>query len=156
LEDLASSGVWCVTRVGDSYPVRLKNALKHQAPPVLFGAGNASILNRHAVGIVGSRNIDDDGAGFARRLGELCARSSVAVVSGGARGTDRIAMQGAMDAGGWAVGVLADSLIKTIRQQDVRNFIVNEQLVLLTPYRPDKGFSIGGAMGRNKVIYGAS
>src|SRR5262245_40053452 len=25
LEDLASSGVWCVTRVDDSYPARIKN-----------------------------------------------------------------------------------------------------------------------------------
>jgi predicted Rossmann fold nucleotide-binding protein DprA/Smf involved in DNA uptake len=54
------------------------------------------------------------------------------------------------------VGVLADSLTKTIRQIDVRNFVGNRQLVLMTPYRPDNGFSIGGAMGRNKIIYGAS
>jgi uncharacterized protein (TIGR00725 family) len=156
MEQLSSSGVWCVTRVSDAYPARLKNCLKHQTPPVLFGAGDASILAQPAVGIVGSRNIDDEGATFARRLGELCARSSVAVVSGGARGTDRIAMQGALDAGGCAVGVLADSLTKTIRQSDVRTFIADGRLVLMTPYRPDNGFSIGGAMGRNKTIYGAS
>jgi predicted Rossmann fold nucleotide-binding protein DprA/Smf involved in DNA uptake len=156
LEQLSSSGVWCVTRADDFYPLRLQNTLKHQAPPVLFGAGDASILQRQAVGIVGSRNIDDHGADFARRLGELCARSSVAVVSGGARGTDRHAMQGALDAGGYAVGVLADSLTKTIRQSDVRSFIADGRLVLLTPYRPDNGFSIGTAMGRNKLIYGSS
>ncbi|HXI24804.1 MAG TPA: DNA-processing protein DprA [Pyrinomonadaceae bacterium] len=156
LEQLAAGGIWCVTRVDDLYPSRIKNSLKHQAPPVLFGCGDASIFERLAVGIVGSRNVDDAGANFARRLGEICARSNVAVVSGGARGTDRIAMQGAMDAGGRAVGVLADSLTKTIRQTDVRNFIVDGRLVLLTPYRPDNAFSIGGAMGRNKMIYGAS
>jgi DNA processing protein len=156
LEQLASGGIWCVTRVDNSYPSRIKNSLKHQAPPVLFGSGDASILDRPAVGVVGSRNIDDEGANFARRLGEICSRSSVSVVSGGARGTDRIAMQGALEAGGCAVGVLADSLTKTIRQIDVRNFVANRQLVLLTPYRPDNGFSIGGAMGRNKIIYGAS
>lgn len=156
MEQLSASGIWCVTRVDDAYPARLKNCLKHHTPPVLFGAGDASILRQPAVGIVGSRNIDDEGANFARRLGEICARSSVAVVSGGARGTDRIAMQGALDAGGCAVGVLADSLTKTIKQVDVRNLVANRQLVLITPYRPDNGFSIGGAMGRNKVIYGAS
>ncbi|MGZ8846764.1 MAG: DNA-processing protein DprA [Pyrinomonadaceae bacterium] len=156
LEQLGANGIWCVTRVDESYPARIKNQLKHQAPPVLFGAGDATILDRSVIGIVGSRNIDEDGANFARRLGELCARSSVAVVSGGARGTDRIAMQGALDAGGCSIGVLADSLTRTIRQPDVRNFIVDGHLVLLTPYRPDNGFSIGAAMGRNKIIYGAS
>jgi len=156
LEQLAGSGIWCVTRVEDSYPSRLKNSLKHQAPPVLFGAGDSSISGRPAIGIVGSRNIDESGTNFARRLGEVCARSSVAVVSGGARGTDRIAMQGALDAGGYAVGILADSLSKTIRQNDVRSLITDGRLVLLTPYRPDNGFSIGGAMGRNKIINAAS
>ena len=156
LEQLASSGIWCVTRVDDSYPSRLKNSLKHQAPPVLFGAGDWSISGRPAIGIVGSRNIDESGTNFARRLGEVCARSSVAVVSGGARGTDRIAMQGALDAGGYAIGILADSLIRTIRQPDVREFITDGRSVLLTPYRPDNGFSVGAAMGRNKLIYGAA
>lgn len=156
LEQLSATGIWCTTRVDDSYPSRIRNSLKHQAPPVLFGAGDSSILERPALGIVGSRNIDDAGANFALRLGEKCARSSVAVVSGGARGADSVAMHGAVDTGGYAVGILADSLTRTIRQTDVRNFIADARLVLLTPYRPDNAFSIGGAMGRNKVIYGAS
>lgn len=156
LEELGVNGIWCVTRADESYPARIRNTLKHQAPPVLFGAGEATILDRSAIGIVGSRNTDEAGANFARRLGELCARSSVVVVSGGARGTDRIAMQGALDAGGFSVGIVADSLTRTIRQPDVRNFIADGRLILLTPYRPDNGFSIGAAMGRNKVIYGAS
>jgi len=156
LEQLGAAGIWCVTRADESYPARIRNTLKHQAPPVLFGAGDATILDRSAIGIVGSRNIAESGANFARRLGESCARSSVAVVSGGARGTDRIAMQGALDAGGFSVGILADTLTRTIRQPDVRNFIADGRLILLTPYRPDNGFSIGAAMGRNKIIYGAS
>jgi len=156
LEQLAANGVWCVTPADDSYPARIRNTLKHQAPVVLFGAGDSTILDRPTIGIVGSRNIAEAGADFARRLGEICARSSMTVVSGGARGTDRIAMQGALDAGGCAVGVLADNLSKTIRQHDVRNFITNGRLILITPFRPDNGFSIGAAMGRNKVIYGAS
>jgi predicted Rossmann fold nucleotide-binding protein DprA/Smf involved in DNA uptake len=31
-----------------------------------------------------------------------------------------------------------------------------DRLVLVTPYRPDHGFSVGAAMGLNKIIYGAS
>ena len=156
MEQLSASGIWCVTRVDDAYPARIKKSLKHQAPPVLFGAGDASILDQSGIGIVGSRHIDEHAGNFSRRLGEICARSNVAVISGGARGTDRIAMQGALDANGCAVGVLADNLTKTIRQSDVRNFIADGRLILITPYRPDNGFSVGGAMGRNKIIYAAS
>src|SRR6266850_1884325 len=156
LEQLAASGIWCVTRIDDAYPERLRNALKHQAPAVLFGAGDLNILQRPAIAIVGSRNIDERGIDFAERLGAVCARGSVAVVSGGARGTDRVSMQAALDAGGHAIGVLADSLSRSLRQPDVREFVANGRLVLLTPYQPDSGFSIGAAMGRNKLIYGAA
>ncbi len=156
LERLAASGIWCVTRVDDAYPARLRNSLKHQAPPVVFGAGDLTILDRPAIAIIGSRNLDERGINFAERLGALCARCSVAVVSGGARGTDRIAMQASLDAGGLAVGVLADNLGRSIRQQDVREVVSDGRLVVLTPYRPDNGFSIGAAMGRNKIIYGAA
>lgn len=156
LEHLAASGIWCLTRMDDAYPARLRNTLRQQAPPVLFGAGEFEILQKPSIAIVGSRNLDESGERFARSLGALCAGHSVAVVSGGARGTDRVAMQAALDAGGYAVGILADSLVKSIRQPDVREFVAGGRLVLLTPYRPDNGFSVGAAMGRNKIIYGAS
>jgi predicted Rossmann fold nucleotide-binding protein DprA/Smf involved in DNA uptake len=156
LEHLAASGIWCVTRLDDAYPSRLRNTLKHQAPPVLFGAGEFEIFQKPSVAIVGSRNLDESGESFARSLGKLCAGHSVAVISGGARGTDRVAMQAALEFGGHAVGILADSLVRTIRQPDVREFVTDGRLVLLTPYRPDNGFSVGAAMGRNKIIYGAA
>src|SRR5262245_58331159 len=35
LEQLSTTGIWCITRVDDGYPLRLKDSLKHQAPPVL-------------------------------------------------------------------------------------------------------------------------
>jgi predicted Rossmann fold nucleotide-binding protein DprA/Smf involved in DNA uptake len=156
LEHLAASGIWCVTRMDDAYPARLRNTLKHQAPPVLFGAGEFEIFQKPSIAIVGSRNLDESGESFARTLGSLCAWHSVAVVSGGARGTDRVAMRAALKGGGHAVGILADSLVRTIRQPDVREFVTDGRLVLLTPYQPDNGFSVGAAMGRNKIIYGAS
>ncbi len=156
LEQLAASGIWCVTRADDAYPERLRKSLKHQAPAVLFGSGELDILQRSAIAIVGSRNLDERGADFARRLGALCAEHTVAVVSGGARGTDRVAMQAALDVGGQAVGILADSLSRSIRQPDVREFVTDGRLIMLTPYRPDNGFSVGAAMGRNKSIYGCA
>jgi predicted Rossmann fold nucleotide-binding protein DprA/Smf involved in DNA uptake len=63
-------------------------------------------------------------------------------------------MEGALAAEGFAIGALADSLEATIRKADVREFVINGRLALLTPYSPNAGFSVGAAMGRNKVIYG--
>jgi DNA processing protein len=154
LEGLFSRGMWAVTRVDERYPKRLRDTLKHQAPTVLFGAGDIQLLCRGGIAVIGSRNIDETGTAFAQEIGRKAAAARVPVVSGGARGTDRLAMGAALEAGGTAFGVLADSLERTVRQPDLRQLLLDGQLVLLTPYAPTAGFSVGAAMGRNKVIYG--
>jgi predicted Rossmann fold nucleotide-binding protein DprA/Smf involved in DNA uptake len=154
LQNLFESGLWAVTRADENYPTHLRDTLKHQAPTVLFGAGDIRLLQRTGVAVIGSRNIDEAGAAFAREVGAKAVAAKLPVVSGGARGTDRIAMQSALEAGGIAFGALADSLERTARQADVREFVSDGKLVLLTPYAPTGGFSVGAAMGRNKLIYG--
>ena len=154
LEGLFSRGLWALTRVDELYPKKLRDTLKHQAPTVLFGAGDPQLLGRGGVAIIGSRNIDEAGTTFAREVGRKAAAARLPVVSGGARGTDRLAMGAALEASGVALGVLADSLERTVRQPDLRQLLLDGQLVLVTPYVPTAGFSVGGAMGRNKVIYG--
>jgi DNA processing protein len=154
LDNLFSRGIWAVTRVDPLYPAKLRDTLKHQAPTVLFGSGDIYLLKQPGIAVIGSRTLDQAGIDFAREVGRKTAAAKLPVVSGGARGTDRVAMDGALQAGGKAIGVMADSLERTIRQPDVRQFLLDGSLVLLTPFAPDAGFSIGAAMGRNKVIYG--
>jgi predicted Rossmann fold nucleotide-binding protein DprA/Smf involved in DNA uptake len=154
LENIFSRGMWAVTRADELYPPRLRDSLKHQAPTVLFGAGEIQLLRRPGVAVVGSRNIDEAGAAFAREVGRKIAAARSSLVSGGARGTDRIAMDGAMEADGVAAGALADSLETTVRKPDVRELLLDGRLVLVTSYAPTAGFSVGAAMGRNKIIYG--
>jgi predicted Rossmann fold nucleotide-binding protein DprA/Smf involved in DNA uptake len=63
-------------------------------------------------------------------------------------------MYGSLEADGIAVGAMADSLERAVRQPDVRQYILDGRLALLTPYAPTAGFSVGAAMGRNKLVYG--
>jgi DNA processing protein len=154
LEGIFSRGMWAVTRLDEQYPAKLRETLKHQAPTVLFGAGDIQLLTRAGVAVIGSRNIDEAGTLFAREAGRKIAEAGLPVISGGARGTDRLAMEAGLAADGVAIGALADSLEATIKKADVREFIVDGRLTLLTPYSPTAGFSVGAAMGRNKVIYG--
>lgn len=51
------------------------------------------------------------------------------------------------------MGVLADSLERAALNRDHRNYLRDNQLVLLSPYDPQAGFNIGNAMQRNKLIY---
>ena len=154
LSRLAEKGITVLTRLDHSYPSRLRNSLKHVAPPVLFTAGEQRLLDKGGIAVVGSRNIDESGQAFAAEIGRRCARGSLPLISGGARGTDIMAMQSAIEAGGESVGVLADSLERAVRAPDLMEPLENGMLALVTPYSPAASFTVGTAMGRNKIIYG--
>ncbi len=153
LERLEQRGIWVVTRAGEGYPTRLRR-LGSIRPPVLFGSGPRNLLDAHSIAVVGSRDVDEAGSAFADRVGQSAAAAGYVVVSGGARGVDRVAMNGALERGGRAVGVLAESLEKWLRDATLRQAIADGNLVLLTPFKPDAGFTPANAMARNKVIYG--
>jgi predicted Rossmann fold nucleotide-binding protein DprA/Smf involved in DNA uptake len=153
LERLESRGIWVIARSEDSYPETLKMRLGLRAPAVLFGAGRRDVVPDRAVAVVGSRDADEAALGFAEELGRSAASEGATLVSGGARGVDRTAMSGALEAGGMAVGVLADGLGRLTQQKDMREALMDERLTLLTSYAPDARFSVGQAMGRNKLIY---
>ncbi|MDR6666975.1 DNA-processing protein DprA [Rhizobium sp. 1399] len=69
------------------------------APPLLAVKGDLSVLNRPAVGIVGSRNASVSGAKFAAMIARDCGRAGYAVVSGLARGIDTAAHRASLDTG---------------------------------------------------------
>lgn len=80
-------------------------------PAVLLAEGDdASVLARPRVAIVGTRAATPHGLSDARETGAVLAEAGVTVVSGMAIGIDGAAHQGALEAGGGAVGVLATGL----------------------------------------------
>jgi DNA processing protein len=85
----------------------------------------------------------------ARRV----ASSGEAVVSGGARGIDQMAMRAALAEGGNVSGVLSDSLERAALARENREFLMERRLVLVSPFDPNAGFNVGHAMQRNKLIY---
>jgi DNA processing protein len=153
IERWQARSIWVVSRSDEAYPARLKERLKDLAPPVLYGCGDAAILNTGGLAVVGSRNADAIVVESTTRIGELAARAHRTIVSGGARGVDQAAMCGVLEAGGKAAGVLAESLERTALNRDHRNYLRDGQLVLLSPYDPQAGFNVGNAMQRNKLIY---
>lgn len=153
LEKWQRAGLWVLTRADADYPDRLKRRLKAESPPILFGCGNRALLNRGGIAVVGSRNAGENDLAFAANLGAKAASEGLSVVSGGARGVDQSAMLGALEREGTAVGVLADSLLRSATSQQLRKHIMSGDLVLVTPFNPEAGFNVGHAMTRNKYIY---
>ena len=145
--------IWVISRADANYPKRLKTHLKEDAPPVLYGCGEMRILDSGALAVVGSRNVDDELIAYTENIGRLAVEAQRTVVSGGARGVDQAAMRGALEAGGKAVGVLADSLERASMSRENRSYLMDGRLALISPYDPSAGFNVGHAMQRNKLIY---
>ena len=156
LDRLRSRGIWVVTIADDAYPARLVERLGLDAPPVLFGSGDASVLDRGGIAIVGSRDADAAAVEFTERLAGAAALGGTPVVSGGARGIDVTAMRAAFAANGSVVGVLSEGVERRLREGNTRAAVASGHAVLVSPYHPGAAFSAAAAMGRNKIIYGLS
>ena len=156
VEKWERSGLWVISRSDSCYPERLKRYLGQEAPPLLYGVGSKTLLNRGGLAVVGSRDRTDEDGDFARRVGEHCAQEGIAIISGAAKGIDRDAMAGALEIGGWALGVLAEGLAKTATSGQYRAGLVSDHLTLVSPFDPDARWFAYNAMERNKLLYGLS
>lgn len=102
-------GLWAVCRHSERYP----QALEHlpDAPAVFHGAGRAErlgeLLAAPVVAVVGARRASAAGLECARVLGRGLSAAGVTVVSGMALGVDAAAHEGALEAGGNSIAVLA-------------------------------------------------
>jgi predicted Rossmann fold nucleotide-binding protein DprA/Smf involved in DNA uptake len=147
------SGLWVLSRSDPAYPKRFKERLRMDAPPLLYGAGEAKLLDSGGLAIVGSRNASEAALEFTRSVAARCGEEGIAVVSGGARGVDSTAMQASGHAGAKVIGVLADGLLQAVRNRENRLGLEDRRLVLVSPFYPEAGFNAGNAMARNRYIY---
>lgn len=156
VEKWQARAIWVLSRADAAYPPRFRKRLGEDAPPILYGCGDPAALDAGGLAVVGSRNVDEWLLRWTDDVARLAARAGCPVVSGGARGVDQAAMGGALEAGGRAAGVLADSLERAVVNRDYRDAIQRGCLVLVSPYDPGAAFQVGHAMQRNKLVYALS
>ena len=156
VEEWQRNGIWIISQSDEEYPKYYKKHLADRYPPIIFGIGDVSLLNSGGIAVVGSRTIDEHAENFTREFAKLCSFNQITVVSGGARGVDQIIMEDTIKSEGSVVGVLADNLLKKSLESTVRIALNDGNLVLISPFNPKAGFTIGTAMARNKLIYGLS
>lgn len=156
VDDLSRKGIEIITLFDSDYPVLLKRKLKRKTPPILFYAGDIELAKKIGIAVVGSRNVDEAGINFTKKLVEKASSERLIVYSGGAKGVDSISEKTAIERGSAVVSFIADSLISKIKKKDVLQNIMQGKLLLISDIKPDAGFSAARAMNRNKFIYAAA
>jgi len=108
LKRIADSGCRILVQADEEYPASLREI--YDPPVVLYVKGELTGKDKNAVAMVGSRQTTHYGLETARKLAYQLAYVGVTVVSGGARGIDTAAHQGALAAKGRSVCVLGTGL----------------------------------------------
>jgi DNA processing protein len=92
-----------LTPEDEAYPERLREI--YDPPAVLWIRGNAEMLARPGIAVVGTRQPSPYGAGMAELLSRDLANRRLVILSGMARGVDTAAHKGAIEAGGKTIAV---------------------------------------------------
>ena len=124
LEKVAAAGASLLTYRDELYPERLKEI--YDPPALLWVRGDATLLTRPAIAVVGTRHPTPYGTGMAEKLARELAMRGLIVVSGMARGVDTAAHKGAIQAKkptiavwGTGVDVIYPKENKTLAEQIV-------------------------------------
>jgi len=133
-----------ISRVSNGYPASVRQRLGLDAPGCLWAKGELSLLETPRISLVGSRDLAENNRAFAETVGREAARQGITLVSGNARGADKIAQDACLENGGRVISVVADKL------QDYP-FVSN--MLYLSEDSFDLPFSAIRALDRNRVIH---
>lgn len=108
LKRIAEFGCHVLIQSDEEYPELLRQI--YDPPIVLYVKGRLTARDKNGVAMVGSRMTTHYGIEVARKLAYQLAYVGVTVVSGGARGIDTAAHQGALAAKGRTIAVLGTGI----------------------------------------------
>lgn len=97
------------------------------APCGLYLKGKMPPCDKKMVAIIGARNCTRYGLEMARFFGRELAKNGVSVVSGLARGVDGMAHRGALEGGGYTIGIIGGGIDRVYPQENYKLFMEMEQ-----------------------------
>jgi DNA processing protein len=153
LKRITDFGCHVLISADENYPALLREI--YDPPLVLYVKGTLTAKDKNAVAMVGSRQTTHYGIETARKLAYQLAYVGVTVVSGGARGIDTAAHQGALSAKGRTIAILGTGInfiFPTENAELFERIVANGALITQFPFnRPaDKqSFPI-----RNRIVAG--
>jgi DNA processing protein len=112
------------------YPQRLREAT--HPIELFYYQGWWSLIDRPAVAVVGTRSPSEQGIARARTITQRLVQDGYTIVSGLAKGTDTVAHETAIEAGGSTIAVLGTSLSQAYpaANRKLQERIANEHLLI--------------------------
>lgn len=112
------------------YPQSLKKI--YDPPVVMFAKGNLDLLHSKSIAIVGSREADEYGLKQSYDIAYNLANNNITIISGLAKGIDKMSHIGAINANGNTIAVIGSGLdiVYPKENYEVYKRIIKEGLIL--------------------------
>lgn len=155
-EYIKKNNIQILTIFDKEYPERLKNI--YDSPIILFAKGNLALLKKDTVAIVGCRECSCYGKNISAEIAYKLAKEKKCIVSGLAKGIDKYAHIGALNAAGHTIAVIGNGLdqIYPLENKNLYERILKENGLIITEYiigtKPEKM----NFPARNRIISGIS
>lgn len=135
----------------DQYPDAVRDG---PAPVILYAKGNVELLTGPTVGVSGSRETNETGQQWIRSLSSDLVDDGYTVVSGGARGADTAAHQGALETKKSTISVLGTGVNVAYppENQSLFDRIINTGGLLVSMRPPDAEPTRHAFIDRNELI----
>ena len=122
----AAANITIVSTDDPCYPPRLKEI--YDPPLILYLRGNAELLTKPGIAMVGTRHPTPYGSGMAERLATDLAAQGLVIISGMARGVDTASHRGAITAKGKTLAVFGTGVDVIYPKENSR---LSEQILAL-------------------------
>jgi DNA processing protein len=153
LKRIAEFGCHVLIQSDENYPASLREI--YDPPLVLYVNGALTAKDKNAVAMVGSRQTTHYGIETARKLAYQLAYIGVTVVSGGARGIDTAAHQGALAAKGRTVAVLGTGINLIFPTENAELFQrISENGAVITQFPFNRPADKQSFPIRNRIVAG--
>lgn len=139
------------------FPLDLKNS--KYPPSRLYYEGDISLLsNKRLIAVVGTRRMSEYGRVVTERFTTELVAHNYVIVSGLARGVDRVAHESCLLSGGRTIAVVAHGLDMTYPPEHahLRQEIVAEGGLILSEYPFDAPLTKQQLVLRNRIVVGIS
>ncbi len=152
LKTLDRNNVNIIIKDKEGYPPLLLEVMKNP-PVILYTKGRYLRGDERAVAIVGTTSPTEKGFWIAKESAKRLVKMGFTVVSGYAKGIDTASHLGALEAGGRTILALPMGILQFSWRDEFKHHIKDaDKYLLLSDCCPTRGWYVGAAMSRNRLI----
>ncbi len=142
IEKWQQVGIWVITKATADkkyYPEQLKQKCKENAPPILYGVGDKSILSRmgDTIGFVVPNELSDNEKKYLKHIGKNIINDGYILVIFESNKNDDLVIDRALSQGRGVILLVSKDLFIAALNKKYRNGLMQGQLVIISPFYPE-------------------